>query len=200
MSLCDWPGRVCAVLFLGGCDLRCPTCHNAQLAWMPESLPIFVREDLLECLLRVAPWLDGLVVTGGEACLSEDLPEWLAELRSAFSLPVKLDTNGMHPEVLERCLRRDAVDTVAVDVKGPWDKYPLLTGNRVGPEQAAACLEKVFHLAGEFAGRFLFRCTLVPQLDPKDVDRIRDLLPAGFSLCTQQFSKPRKRPGESQSC
>lgn len=200
MSLCDWPGRVSAVLFLGGCDLRCPTCHNFDLAWTPENLPCFSQNNLQSFLAANAPWLDGLVITGGEAALSDDLPDWLAELRGRFALPIKLDTNGMHPKVISLCLRLGVADLVAVDIKGPWDKYPLLTGNRAEPSLAAACLEQIFDLAREFPGCFVFRCTLVPQLEPGDVDQVRRMLPAQFDLITQPFCQPRKRFGKEQPC
>lgn len=200
MSLCDWPGRISAVLFFGGCDLRCPTCHNSALAWTPETLPCLVPKNVYQFLEARASWLDGLVVSGGEATLSDDLPLWLAEVRQRVSLPVKLDTNGMHPKVVEESLRHDLVDLVAVDVKGPLAKYPMLTGNRVATAQARACLEQIFDLAKEFPDRFMFRCTLVPQLEPVDVDHVRGLLPAGFSLATQSFYNPPKVKTEEHAC
>lgn len=187
MSLCDWPGRVSTVLFLGGCDLRCPFCHNPDLAWTPEILPLVSPFDVQSFLEANSPWLDGLVITGGEAALSEDLPDWLGELRMRFALPIKLDSNGMHPKVVEQCLRCKVVDLVAVDVKGPVDKYPLLTGGRVASGNAATCLEQIFGLTGEFPDRFAFRCTLVPQLSAGDVDQVRRMLPFGFELTTQPF-------------
>jgi len=200
MSLCDWPGRISVVLFLGGCDLRCPTCHNSVLAWTPEQLPCVCPNDVHQYLEAKASWLDGLVISGGEATLSNDLPGWLAELRKRFVLPVKLDTNGMHPEVVEESLRLGVVDMVAVDVKGPLDMYPALTGNRVAPNQASACLDRIFDLAGEFPGRFMFRCTLVPRLESTDVDQVRRMLPAGFSLITQSFFEPRNGQKEEIPC
>lgn len=194
MSLCDWPGRLVAVLFLGGCDLRCPTCHNSSLAWTPENHPCLRPEDVFRFLQAKASWLDGLVISGGEAALSADLPQWLAELRARFSLPIKLDTNGMHPDVVEESLRRDVADLIAVDVKGPLELYPGLTGGRTTIVQVDCCLTKIFDLAAEFPDRFLFRCTLVPQLEPADMDQVRNMLPPGFSLTTQPFSQPRKHP------
>lgn len=200
MSLCDWPGRISAVLFLGGCDLRCPSCHNPGLAWAPENLPLVSPLELQTFLQTDAAWLDGLVITGGEPTLSADLPDWLAELRMRFPLPIKLDSNGMHPEVVEPCLRRNVVDVVAVDVKGPLVKYPLLTGHRIAPERIAGCLERIFDLACMYPGRFLFRCTLVPQLESGDVDEVRRMLPPGYVLNTQPYCKPRKQVEEELPC
>lgn len=198
--MCDWPGRISAVLFLGGCDLRCPTCHNAALAWTPETLPAISEAEVDRVLKAELVWLDGLVVTGGEATLSPDLPKWLSDLQRRFGLPIKLDTNGMRPEAVAECLRRGAADMVAVDVKGPFSKYPLLTGGRAGPEHAAACLERIFALAAIFPGRFLFRCTAVPDLGPDDLRHVRSMLPAGFSLTIQPFSPVRTFHPEVCSC
>lgn len=191
VSLCDWPGRVSAVLFLGGCDLRCPTCHNAALAWTPETLPAISEADAVRLLEAERDWLDGLVVTGGEATLSPDLPKWLSDLRERFGLPIKLDTNAMRPDVVAACLARGATDLVAVDVKGPFSKYPLLTGGRADAEQAAVCLERIFGLAATFPDRFMFRCTAVPQLTPEDIGHVRSLLPTGFALTIQPYSPVR---------
>ncbi len=201
MSLCDWPGRISAVLFLGGCDLRCPFCHNSDLAWVPESLPLVSPFDVQSFLETNAAWLDGLVITGGEPTLSADLADWLGELRVRFSLPIKLDSNGMHPDVVERCLRGDVVDLVVVDVKGPVAQYPLLTGGRAASEEAAACLGRMFDLADAYRGRFAFRCTIVPQLSVEDVDQVRRMLPSGFELVTQAyFCPPRKCFTEEFPC
>jgi pyruvate formate lyase activating enzyme len=203
MSLCDWPGRVCAVFFLGGCDLRCPTCHNFHLAWNSDDDPCVSREHALGFLDQRAPWLDGLVVTGGEPALSADLPQWLAGLRNRHKLPVKLDTNGMHPDVVERILGIQAADLVAVDVKGPWSKYPALTGNKITAREAKAALSRIFKLAERHPERFLFRTTQVPLLTPEDLRETRSLLPVGFALHTQPFrhpSRPFQGDHKEQSC
>ncbi|WP_092121221.1 anaerobic ribonucleoside-triphosphate reductase activating protein [Desulfonatronum thiosulfatophilum] len=190
MSLCDWPGRVSAVLFLGGCDLRCPTCHNFQLAWETWNTPCLPRSQVMDLLRKRSSWLDGLVVTGGEAALSADLPEWLADLRAHVGLPIKLDTNGMHPAVIERTVTAEAVDLVAVDIKGPWSKYPLLTGNRATPEQARANMKQIFALARDKPGSFQFRTTLVPELTQDDLNAMQHLPPPGFVLQMQRFKTP----------
>ena len=190
MSLCDWPGRVCAVFFLGGCDLRCPTCHNFRLAWNSDGDPCISRDHAQSFLDQRAPWLDGLVVTGGEPALSTGLPEWLAELRDRLGLPIKLDTNGMHPDIVERIVDNQAADLVAVDVKGPWSKYPMLTGNKISAREARAALGRLFKLAERHPNRFLFRTTLVPLLTPEDLRETRSLPPPGFALHTQPFRQP----------
>ena len=189
LSLCDWPGRTSAVLFTGGCNLACPTCHNARLAWEPETCPPVNRMQVMSRLLDRRRWISGVVVTGGEPTCCPDLIALLSELKAA-RLPVKLDSNGMLPEVLARVLELELADEIHVDVKGPYAMYPLLTGLPMEPEYFKKRLETVFELAHHQPGRFMFRTTLVPALTDGDVDDIRTLLPQGFDLRLQDYKKP----------
>lgn len=189
-SFCDWPGKVSLVFFLGGCNLRCPTCHNHTLAWSADSLPLVAREDALALVDKRLPWLDALVVTGGEPTLCPDLAEWVLELKT-FGLPCKVDTNGLEPGVVETLVSGGAADKVAVDVKGPWEKYPQLTGGRCSPGRARDSLEAIFSLARVWPERFFFRCTHVPLLSDEDLDRVRECLPAGQPLTVQSYVVPR---------
>jgi len=118
LSLCDWPGKVSAVLFFGGCNLRCPTCHNARLAWEPHSLPQLDRDMVLKKIDQDKNWLDGLVITGGEPTILPDFEQILNRLKN-FNLPLKLDTNGLRPDVVKLVLEKDLAQVIAVDVKGP---------------------------------------------------------------------------------
>lgn len=203
LSFCDWPGRNVCVLFFGGCNLACPTCHNARIAWAPDSVPSLTRAEVLGFLKARASWLDGVVVTGGEAACVPQLAEVLEEIAS-FDLPVKLDTNGMLPDVVERLLDRELVAAVAVDVKGPWRLYPALTGltglpglpglagGCADPDTAARNLGRMFAMAAHRPGAFQFRCTTVPLLTPEDIEETRRQLPAGFELTLQPYKEPRK--------
>ena len=188
-SLCDWPGRISAVLFLGGCNLRCPTCHNARLAWTPEKCPPITRSFVHRFIRSRSAWLDGLVVSGGEPTCTPGLDELLEEL-AAFDLPIKLDTNGLQPEIVRSVLNRGLVQAVAVDVKGPWSKYPDLSGGHCSPQQAQDALEAIFSLAKEASASFFFRCTAVPALNSRDIEEVKMLLPSGFTLSVQTYIPP----------
>ncbi len=190
LSLCDWPGRSCAVVYLGGCNLRCPTCHNARLAWDMDSLPLFSHARLLVFLAERRRWLDGVTVTGGEPTCVEGLGRILREIKR-LGLPVKLDSNGMRPEVLAEVLDEGLADVVAVDVKGPYRKYPELTGGRVTALEARANLESVFAMAESRPGVFHFRLTRVPLLDADDIRTAQGYVPEGHSLTLQTFRPPR---------
>ncbi|NJB67706.1 pyruvate formate lyase activating enzyme [Desulfobaculum xiamenense] len=192
-SLCDWPGNTCCVVFLGGCNLHCPTCHNGEMAWRHESLPRIDKTALLGFLSRRAKWLDGITVTGGEPTTVPGLSTFLADLGSA-GLPIKLDTNGMRPDVVRELAATDLVKTFAVDVKGPFAKYPALTGNAVDAAEARANIEQIFDLARSAPGRFYFRTTKVPMLTDEDIETVRGYLPAGFALTEQKYVAPRRTP------
>ena len=196
MSLCDWPGKLTAVLFFGGCNLRCPHCHNAALAWRPESAPPLPAASVRRFVTSHARWLDGLVVTGGEPTLTPGLPAFAAEL-AALGLPVKIDTNGLRPDVMAEVFARYPEARFSVDVKAPAAKYPRVTGGAVDAATAGSCLAAVFALAGEHPGRIAFRTTLVPELDASDVQAIREGLPAGCAYTTQPF-RPITSHGEER--
>lgn len=191
LSLCDWPGRPCCVVFLGGCNLRCPTCHNAELAWNMESQPALAEAQFRSFLAQRARWLSGVTVTGGEPTAVPGVGEILHAVASA-GLPIKLDTNGMLPEVVELMLAQGLVHTFAVDVKGPFAQYPELTGGAVDEQAARRNLTRIFDMARANPGRFQFRTTLVPLLTEDDVTAVRGLLPPGHTLTTQEYKPPRR--------
>lgn len=190
-SLCDWPGNPCAVIFLGGCNLRCPTCHNFDLAWNMDSLPVVPHYKIKVALAERARWLSGVTITGGEPTTVPGLAELLYEIKR-LGLPVKVDSNGMRPRVLAEILRYDLADCFAVDVKGPFHKYGTLTGKGVTGAQARENMAHVFDLARAHPDRFYFRTTLVPELDRNDVDTARSYLPSGFDLILQPYAPPRR--------
>ena len=126
MTLLDFPGHVACTVFLGGCDLRCPYCHNYELA-TGQAPAVMEEEELFAFLAKRKGLLDGVAITGGEPCLHRDLPEFIAKIRG-MGFPVKLDTNGTHPAVLREVLERGLVEYVAMDVKNCPSKYALTAG------------------------------------------------------------------------
>ncbi|THB67697.1 MAG: anaerobic ribonucleoside-triphosphate reductase activating protein [Desulfovibrio sp.] len=198
MSLCDWPGKTACVLFMGGCNLRCPTCHNAELAWRPDWFSPLPRESVERFLTSRHAWLDGIVISGGEPTLVPGLDDLLRDLKS-FNLPIKIDSNGMQPKVLERLLKQDLIQAAFVDIKGPFAKYPQLTGTHMDPKRAEASLNRIFDLANTYPGVFVFRQTRVPALTDMDVEESRSYLPQGYSLKMQTFVPPRRQNAEADS-
>jgi pyruvate formate lyase activating enzyme len=159
-SFVDWPGRVCAVLFLPACNLRCPFCHNRELVLHPEGLPSYPWETINQRLRTLHPWLDGVCVTGGEPTLQPDLPDLLRKIHD-LGLLVKLDTNGTRPEVLGGLVAHGLIDYLAMDIKGPLDEraYRQCSGAAVSMDQIRKSMDLI--LSGTVEGEF--RTTVVPQ-------------------------------------
>ena len=126
MTLLDFPGAVACTVFLGGCDFRCPYCHNAEL--LDGSFPPLMDDaELLAFLRKRQGLLDGVAVTGGEPLLQPELPALLRAIR-ALGYKIKLDTNGSHPERLQAVLDEGLADYVAMDVKNSPERYGLTIG------------------------------------------------------------------------
>lgn len=159
MTLLDFPGRVACTIFTGGCDLRCPFCHNYELA-EGSAPPVMDEEELLSFLKKRTGLLDGVAVTGGEPCLQKELPELLKKIRD-LGYAVKLDTNGFHPEMLERLLREGLVDYAAVDIKNSPAKYAATCGKEA--LDLAPLYETIALLTGGMTP-YEFRTTAVKPL------------------------------------
>ena len=135
MTLLDFPGRVACTVFLNGCSFRCPWCHNYELA-VESAEPVMEEDEFFAFLKKRVGLLEGVAVTGGEPCLSPELPAFLRKVREMGFL-TKLDTNGAHPEMLEQILREGLADYVAMDIKNSPEKYLLtagLAGNAAVPD------------------------------------------------------------------
>ena len=126
LTLVDYPGRTACTVFTGGCNLRCPFCHNAGLVRTPLAGPN-LTDEVLEYLQKRRGILDGVCVTGGEPLLQPDLEHFLRQIKE-MGYAVKLDTNGMLPGRLEAILATKLVDYVAMDIKSSPDGYAAATG------------------------------------------------------------------------
>jgi len=156
-----------------------------------ERLPLLTQAALRAFLAKRSRWFSGVTVTGGEPTAVPGVGAILHEIAQS-GLPIKLDTNGMLPEVVALMLAEGLVSQFHVDVKGPFAKYPTLTGGAVTEHDARRNLSRIFALAETRPEAFVFRTTLVPLLDANDIDAIRALLPSGHVLTTQAYKTPRR--------
>jgi len=129
LTLLDYPGHMSATVFTGGCNFRCPYCHNSELVLAPDSVPTIPEEDVLSFLKTRAKMLEAVCITGGEPTLQKDLPEFLKKVRD-LGYRVKLDTNGQLPTVLSSLLSAGLVDYVAMDIKNCRERYGETIGVR----------------------------------------------------------------------
>lgn len=187
-SFLDWPGRICAVLFLGGCNFRCLYCHNPQLVLASSELEDVRWEKVKGRLQSLKGWLDGVCVTGGEPTLHPGLASLLEEIRG-LGLEVKLDTNGSRPQVLEELLQKDLLLGVSMDIKAPLSHLPYRRAIGVDPPLEA--ISKSLEILGSSSLELEFRTTLVPGfLGEKEIMQIASLLPSKGRYTLQGF-----RPG-----
>lgn len=160
MTLLDFPGRVAATLFLGGCNLRCPFCHNASLVLPEATREEYTEEEVLLYLSRRKGLLDGVCVTGGEPLLRAELPEFLKKIRE-MGYAVKLDTNGTLPDRLFALCDEGLVDYVAMDVKNAIPRYAETVGIA---DFDTAPVEKSIDLLLSGRVDYEFRTTVVREL------------------------------------
>ena len=129
LTLLDYPGKVACTVFTGGCNFRCPFCHNAALVIPGRLAPGTDSGEILEFLKKRVGILDGVAVTGGEPLLHAELEDFLKQVKE-LGYPVKLDTNGSFPEHLRRIVESGLADRVAMDIKNAPRLYPETTGIR----------------------------------------------------------------------
>ena len=184
LTLLDFPGKTAATVFTGGCNFRCPFCHNALLV-LPEEQPApFEEEEIFAYLRRRRGVLDGVVVTGGEPLLQSDIGAFLAKLKDLGFL-VKLDTNGSNPARLKELLAAGLADYVAMDIKNAPSAYAKTVGVP-GVDIGAIAASRDILMAGKVD--FEFRTTLVRGLHTEDsVREMAQFIARGEKYYLQQF-------------
>jgi pyruvate formate lyase activating enzyme len=166
-SLLDWDGEVAQVLFLAGCNWRCPFCHNPELVGREgEDMD---WEEALAQLDRRDAWKTGVVVSGGEPTVHDSLAE-LCLLLKKRGRKVKLDTNGSRPAILSRLFEERLVDYVAMDLKTGFSDHAEVGGDAERVRKSMALLAEA---SSERKVRYEFRTTAVPAF--VDVDALREL-------------------------
>ena len=140
-SFIDWKGRTCAVIFLAGCNLRCPFCHNHPLVLNPDSLESYDLDTIISRLQRYKKWLGGICISGGEPTLDPGLPGIIRRLKND-GWAIKLDTNGTRPAMLKQLLADKLLDMVSMDVKAPLEKkkYDRCAGTPVNLDNIRASI------------------------------------------------------------
>ena len=160
LTLLDFPGRMACTVFTGGCNFRCPFCHNAALVLPEQIRPDTDEEQVLRFLEKRQGVLEGVAVTGGEPLLHKDIDSFLEKVR-AMGYKIKLDTNGSFPDKLIALVNAGLVDRVAMDIKNS----PALYGKTVGLDEAdMAAIERSKNFLLEGTVEYEFRTTTVKGL------------------------------------
>ncbi len=182
-SLLDFPGRVSSLVFTGSCNLSCGFCHNPGLVLDPDQYPDYPLDELLDELKQRRPFIDGIVISGGEPTLSTGLTGFLERVKG-LGLQVKLDSNGLLPQVLSSLLERKLIDYLAIDFKTSPSRYNELHSQ---PVDTAALLASC-RLAIENAPEYEFRTTCVPGLvTEKELQEMGRVIKGARRWVLQQF-------------
>lgn len=179
-TLLDYPGRVACTIFLGGCNFRCPFCHNRDIV-LGSSDTSYTKENILTFLKKRRGILTGICITGGEPTLNSDLPDFISDIRQ-LGYKVKLDTNGSNPEMLHALITDGFIDYCAMDIKNCPQKYDTSVSFEASDIRAAYSLTDIEEsiqilLAQPCTDKsgfsYEFRTTLVKELhdeaDLKDI-------------------------------
>ncbi len=192
LTLLDFPGKTACTVFLGGCNFRCPFCHNFDLAAHP-SPPLMEEAQLLAFLKQRQGLLDGVAITGGEPLLRPGLADLLRKIKE-LGYAVKLDTNGSFPDRLRALAEEGLVDYVAMDLKNAPDRY----GETVGFQKLSLepiCKSVEYLLSG--AVEYEFRTTVVQQLHrPEDMTAMAEWIRGAKRYFLQQFKQSEQVPNE----
>lgn len=182
-TLLDFPGKVACTVFTGGCNFRCPFCHNASLVTRLDDAPDISEQEVLSYLSKRKGILDGVCITGGEPLLQTDIIPFLQKIKD-LGLLVKLDTNGSKSEVLEKIISMGLVDHIAMDIKNSFDKYAMTCGLDDIPQN----IDKSIDLIMNCGIPYEFRTTVVKELhDPDDIRKMAERIKGANGYFLQGF-------------
>lgn len=167
LTCLDYPDKLATVVFTGGCNYKCPFCHNGEIACKANTVPTISDSEIMEIIKNHVGKIDGIVISGGEPTLQSDLLDFMQSIKE-LGLLVKLDTNGTNTKVLNRAIDRKLVDYVAMDIKNNVGKYSDTTG--VSDTKLYNVIQSVQILKQEKIP-YEFRTTVV-----KELHTIKDIL------------------------
>lgn len=188
VTLLDYPGHIACTIFFGRCNLRCPFCHNMELVTNPEHFPTFSIEDILKFLNERKGRLNGVAVTGGEPLLNKDISELLKPIKE-LGYPIKLDTNGFFPDMIEKLIDEKLVDMFAMDIKAGWNNYLHVAGaDGRGEPDWQLKLKNSISLLMNKASDYEFRTTCVKGLHTvEDFHEIKDMIKGAKKYFLQNY-------------
>ena len=184
LSMVDYPGLLSATVFTGGCNLRCPFCHNAPLVTGLADAPTLRQEEVLDFLATRRGLLDGVVLSGGEPLLHPEAPEFLTQVR-ALGFSIKVDTNGCYPKALSHILETGLADYVAMDLKNSPARYAETVGVK---NFDLAPIHESLHLLKTSGIPYELRTTVVRELHtPEEIRAMGEWAQGASVYCLQRF-------------
>ncbi|MDD4996182.1 MAG: anaerobic ribonucleoside-triphosphate reductase activating protein [Patescibacteria group bacterium] len=200
ISLNEWPGKVCSVIFVGGCNFRCPFCYNRDLVLNPEKLPLIKEKEILNYCQKNKDLLDGIMITGGEPLKDQspetknkkgagDLVDFIKKIKK-IGLMIGVETNGTNPKMIAYLIKNKLIHYLAVDIKAPLKikKYNQLTGVLIDLDNIKESIKIIINSKIDYE----FRTTVVPGLlNEKDILEIIKSIRGAKKYYLQKF-QPQK--------
>lgn len=184
LTLLDYPGLTACTIYTGGCNFRCPFCHNAPLVIDRANQPVIPEEEIFAFLNKRKKVLDGVCVTGGEPTLDKGLADFIVKIRE-MGYKVKLDTNGSNPQVLNYLIKEKLIDYAAMDIKNSPGKYAKTIGVDIFNSSA---IIKSAELLLYSNMPYEFRTTVVSEFhDGESFKAIGEWLKGGRAYYLQHF-------------
>jgi pyruvate formate lyase activating enzyme len=187
-SLVDYRGKVAAVVFVPFCNYNCFYCHNRILLEKNSEKILYKpteEKEFFEFLEKRKGLLHGVVITGGEPTLHKELGEFIDGIREK-GYPIKLDTNGYKPDALEELIKEKKLDFVAMDIKGPPEKYSKICGVPIDMDKIRKSISLIMNSGLEYE----FRTTVPPGFTLEDIEGAVKLVEGADLFYLQQFRKP----------
>ena len=184
LTLLDYPGKTACTIFTGGCNFRCPFCHNALLVTDIDSSNTYTEEEILDFLAKRTGLLDGVCITGGEPLMHNGISEFIKKIKE-LGYKVKLDTNGTFPKKLAELLENHLVDYVAMDIKNSKEKYAQTAGIK---NLNLSDIEKSINILKLSDIDYEFRTTIVKEFHTvSDIENIAEWIKGAKAYFLQNF-------------
>lgn len=186
-SLVDWPGKIAAVIFLGGCSFRCHYCYNPEFIEKPEKMDDLDDEVIFDYLKNKKKWLDGVVMLGGEPTIHKNFLKIVKKIKQS-GLKIGVHTNGTNPKALKILIKNKLVDFIAMDIKAPLNSYKKVVNVNIDPTSIIESADIIMNSKIDYE----FRTTVVPGLTEKeDIEKIGKWLKGAKRFFIQQFKPAR---------
>jgi pyruvate formate lyase activating enzyme len=183
VSLIDYPGLICAIVFLQGCNFKCSYCHNPELVDPVLFQPSIKEKDILEFLDTRKGKLDAVTITGGEPTIQDNLTPFIKQIRK-MGFAVKLDSNGSQPQVIGNLLNENLLDYIAMDIKAPLEKYRGIVNVPVNSDSIKGSIKLILKADIPYE----FRTTIVAsQLEENDILQIAKQITGASRYVLQKF-------------
>ena len=188
VSLIDYPGMISSIVFFAGCNMRCPFCHNPNLVLRDrEHLKMMAPSEALERLSEMSGFIDGVTITGGEPLIQPGIEDFIDHAKS-IGLKVKLDTNGLSPDQLQRVIASKMVDYIAMDIKAPLEgcRYEKAAGIPI--HSLITRIRRSIDLIKNSGISHEFRTTVVPGIiSPDELPAVAEEIKGADAYYLQQF-------------